>query len=187
MDGAEQNPSGTVPGAQGSIIPLGWKPTADKPVPVVRCVVIKKDGNRCGKWSLRGHTKCMSHLGTAARNFPSIREHMDAVIESARMRLLDDSDVAIDTLEDLLQPGTSEGIRLKAATEVLDRIGVRGGFEVDVEVQHTEDPAQVLAQRLKVLRERGLAGTAHLTDKPAEVIEDAEVVDDGDHQQETLF
>lgn len=185
MDDAqpEQDPSKTVPGLQGSVIPLGWKPTAAKPVPVVRCVVIKKDGNRCGKWSLRGHTKCKSHLRGAELNFPNIREHMDAVIEAARMRLLDDADMAVDTLEDLMTPGTSEGIRLKAATEVLDRVGVRGGFEIDVEVSHTEDPADVLKQRLATLRERGLASQQYIESE----IVDAEEVDEQTHGQDTLF
>lgn len=186
-DAAEvQNPSATVPGGQGSVIPLGWKPTADKPVPVVRCTVIKKDGVRCGRWSLRGHTKCKSHLRNADTSFPSVREHMDAIIESARMRLLDDSDVAIDTLEDLLQPGTSEGIRLKAATEILDRIGVRGGFELEVEVKQTENPAEILSKRLELLRERGQQAIEMQRAIQGEVIEDAEVVDDTP-QTETLF
>lgn len=184
MDGAApQNPNATVPGLQGSVIPLGWKPTADKPVPVVRCVVIKKDGNRCGKWSLRGHTKCKSHLRNADISFPNVREHMDAIIEAARMRLLDDADIAVDTLEDLLQPGTSEGIRLKAATEILDRVGVRGGFEVDVEVKDTINPADVIKQRLETLRERGMQSQQYLE---GEVV-DAEVVDDQVSGQDTLF
>lgn len=181
-DTSEQNPSSTVPGGQGSVIPLGWKPTPDKPVPVVRCIVIKKDGERCGKWSLRGHTKCKSHLRGADLNFPNIREHMDAVIESARMRIVNDTDMAIDQLEYLMENATGEQIRLKAATEILDRAGVRGGFEIDVEVQHTEDPAEILAKRLATLRERGMAA---IEAQRGDVV-DAEVVDETP-QEETLF
>src|SRR5690606_17599570 len=36
---------------QGSNIPVGWKPTFDKPVPVVRCTAIKEDGKQCNRWS----------------------------------------------------------------------------------------------------------------------------------------
>lgn len=166
--------------AQGSIVPLGWKPTMQKPVPVTRCIVIKKNGDRCNRWSMRGMTKCYSH-GKRELNFPHVKAHKEAVVEAARMRLLDASDHAVDTLEQLLQPGTAEGIRLKAATEILDRNGIRGGFEVDVQVEEKEDPATLLAKRLLQLRERH--------DEAQQVLE-GEVVDDSDGEddaQETLF
>jgi hypothetical protein len=178
-----KDPHAFMPGAQGSVVPLGWKPTVQAPVPVVRCVIIKKDGNRCGRWSMRGMTKCYAH-GRRELAFPNVQKHKEAVVEAARMRLLDASDEAVDTLEQLLQPGTSEGIRLKAATEILDRNGIRGGFEVDVQVEQKEDPAEVLAKRLLQLRERNAEAQEALH---GEVV-DADVVDDGgDEQQETLF
>jgi hypothetical protein len=111
-------------------------------------------------------------------NFKNVREHMDAVIEAARMRLLDDADMAIDQIEYLIENASAEQIRLKASTEVLDRIGVRGGFEVDVEVQQTENPAEILAKRLETLRKRHI--------EAADVVE-AEVVEEDDPQQYTLF
>lgn len=180
------DPRALMPGAQGSVIPLGWKPTVAKPVPVTRCVVIKKDGARCGRWSMRGMTKCYAH-GKRELNFPNVAAHKEAVIEAARMRLLDVSDDAVDALEQLLQPGTSEGIRLKAATEILDRNGIRGGFEVEVEVEHKEDPASTLASRLKTLRERGKQAleAEWATEEEPDVIE-GEVVE-GDDNQGTLF
>jgi hypothetical protein len=116
-------------------------------------------------------------------NLPTVAAHKDAVIEAARMRLLDCSDDAVHTLEQLLQPGTAEGIRLKAATEILDRNGIRGGFEVDVQVEQKEDPADVLAKRLLQLRERHTEAQQLIHGD----IVDADVVDDGPDQQETLF
>lgn len=164
------------PRDQDSVIPKGWKPTVAEPVPVVRCVVIKKDGERCGQWSMRGMTKCYAH-GKRELNFPSVVAHRDAVIEAARLKLLDATDDAADTLKELLQPGTAEGIRLKAATEILDRSGLRGGIEIDVEVTEKADPAKVIAERLERLR---AAATPRDED-----IEDAELVEDSD--QLTLF
>jgi hypothetical protein len=180
MEESEQNPNATVPGAQGSIVPLGWTPTPSKPVPVVRCIVIKKDGTRCGRWSLRGHTKCKSHLHGADMNFPHVRQYMDAVIEAARLRLVDSADDSITTLEFLRENASGEAIRLKAATEVLDRAGVRGGFEIDVEVEQKTNPAELLAKRLQTLRERHLESAG---------VVDAELVEDepDSPQQETLF
>jgi len=181
----EVNPNAKTAAEQGSVVPLGWKPTMDKPVPVMRCTVVKKDGERCGRWSMRGMTKCYTH-GRKELNFPNVAAHRDAVIEAARMRLLDNSDVAVDALEQLMQPGTSEGIRLKAATEVLDRNGIRGGFEVEVQVEHTEDPAELLAKRLATLRERGLKAMEQRALAEAEIM-DADVVEDDAPQEETLF
>lgn len=132
-------------------VPIGWKPSRSEPLSVVRCTVIKKDGERCKRWSIRGLTVCLTHGG----RLPLPREHAAAVIHAARMRLIDDTDMAVDTLEALMEPGTAEGIRLKASTEVLDRAGIRGGFEVDVAVEAVENPAQRLAERLLLLRERG--------------------------------
>lgn len=178
----ELNPSAKMPAEQGSIVPLGWKPTISKPVPVTRCTVIKKNGDRCRRWSVRGYTKCFAH-GRLELNLPNVAAHKDAVVEAARMRLLDCSDEAVNTLEQLLQPGTAEGIRLKAATEILDRNGIRGGFEVDVQVEQKEDPATVLAKRLLTLRERHEEAQAVLT---GEVV-DADEVEDKSAEQGTLF
>jgi hypothetical protein len=137
---------------QDSVIPLGWKPTAAKPVPVVRCIQIKKDGARCKSWSLRGYNKCKKHAGPGAlMKDGNVQKYAEAVIEAARLRLVDDSETALDILNQLMQPGTSEQIRLKAATEVLDRAGVRGGFDVKVDVEVTQNPSDEVRTRLAEL------------------------------------
>lgn len=167
------NPSGTVPDRQGSITPLGWKPTATKPVPVVRCVQIKKDGERCKRWSLRGYTKCHRHAGPGAMEGGNVAKYAEAVVEAARLRLVDDSDKALDVLNELLQPGSSEGIRLKAATEVLDRAGIRGGFDVKVDVEVNENPAEEISRRLAKLAE----GAEYVKEMRAGRHRDEDVVD----------
>lgn len=128
---------------------------------------------------MRGMTKCYTH-GRRELNFPNVQAHKDAVIEAARMRLLDVSDDAVHTLEQLLQPGTAEGIRLKAATEILDRNGIRGGFEVDVAVETKEDAASILEKRLKTLRDRAVR-----PEEDDDDIIEGEVVPNSD--QDTLF
>jgi len=189
----EQNPSGTSPLTQGSNIPLGWKPSREAPVPVVRCRQIKKDGERCKKWSLRGYDKCIKHAGPGAQ-MPdgNVSKYAQAVIEAARLRLVDDTDKAIDVLHDLMQPGTSEGIRLKSATEILDRAGIRGGFEIDVDVEVTDNPADTVKARLAKLAE-GAAAVKDMRRRSAPTAEadegdivDAEIVED-DPDQGTLF
>lgn len=169
----ELNPSARSAAGQGSNIPLGWKPTISEPVPVVRCVQIKRDGKRCGRWSLRGTTKCYKHNGNGG--FKSVHERAAAVVESARLRLIDEADGAIDMIIELTQPGTAEAIRLKASTEILDRAGIRGGFEVDIAVEVDANPADVLRKRLTDLREGAAARDKMMSDVvEGEVVEDSE-------------
>lgn len=178
-----QRASSRTPEGQGSNIPLGWKPTPSEPIPVVRCVQIKKDGERCKQWSLRGYTKCKRHAGPGAMKDGNVAQYSKAVVEAGRLRLIDEADPAIDQLVALMQPGTAEAIRLKAATEVLDRAGIRGGFEVDVEVEVRESPAEALRKRLDELQ-KGADAVRKI--REGSDIVDAELVED-DPEQPSLF
>lgn len=145
--------SGKSPVQQGSEIPLGWKPTAAQPVPVTRCVQIKKDGERCKAWSLRGYPKCRKHSGPGAL-MPdgNVNKYREAVIEAGKLQLLDMTDGALEVLHQLTQPGTGEAIRLKAATEVLDRAGIKGGFEIDINGDVTVSASDEIRKRLAELK-----------------------------------
>lgn len=172
--------------AQGSEIPLGWKPTAAEPLPVVRCVQIKKDGQRCARWSLRGTDRCVKHGG----QLPNVKGNAEAKVEAARMRLVENLDLAVDVLEDLMQPGTAEAIRLKAAESVMDRTGLRGGFEVQIDAEVTVNPADTVKERLAKLS-AGAQAVAEMQSKARaqrdddDDIIDAEVVPEP--EQDTLF
>ena len=141
-------------------VPKSWKgATLGQPVPVVRCTYIypdthSKPGEQCRAWSLRGCLKCIKHGG----NLPNVRAHAEAVVESARLRLIGSTDQAVDWLLDLAENSTSDAVRLKATTEVMDRAGVKGGMEVDVNVTHSTDPAELLRERLATLRKRTIEG-----------------------------
>lgn len=174
-DDPKHNKSGISAEQQGSNIPLGWKPTEAHPVPVVRCVQIKKDGERCKRWSIRGYTKCLRHAGPGARmKDGNVSQYAAAVIEAGRLRLIDEVDPAIDNLLALMEPGTGEAIRLKATTEVLDRAGIRGGIEIEVTGDVMDSPADELAKRLLKLR-AGAEAVQRM--KEERVAADAEVVD----------
>lgn len=157
-----------------------WKPSISRPIPSVRCTTVKKDGHQCPNWALRGATVCVSHGG----RLPSVKAHADATVEAARMRLIDMSDSAVDVLKDLITTvGTADAIRLKAATEVLDRSGVRGGVEINMEVEHTVKAESVVADRFAEIvarkkAEQEVLEKHRLAQLEAEAdIEDAEVVD----------
>lgn len=149
----------------GTAVSPNWKPSTHKPLPSVRCVVIKKDGNRCGRWSIRGATVCLSHGG----QLPNVKKHAAAAVETARMRLVDMTDEAVSVLIDLTSPGTSDAIRLKAATEILDRAGIKGGMDINIEVEHKIDAGKTIADRLEQITSRNVIDAGEV---------DAEVVDD---------
>ncbi|QFG12760.1 hypothetical protein PBI_MIMI_286 [Arthrobacter phage Mimi] len=157
------------PAEQGLTVPMAWKPTANEPVPVVRCTATASStGKRCNRWSLRGTTVCKTHGG----QLPSVREHAEAVVESARLQLMGMADDAVAYLEELMQPGVADAVRLKAIENVLNRSGIKEAVEIKVE--HSNASAvEEISKRLNVMRERIEAANAE-----EEEILDAEEVDE---------
>jgi hypothetical protein len=92
-------------------------------------------------------------------------------------------------LEDLMENAESEPVKLKAATEILDRAGVRGGIEIDSTVNVDVRPAaSVIAERLERLAQGAISTAARLAEaglhvEPDKEIIDAEVVPDSDGEQ----
>ena len=73
-------------------------------------------------------------------------------IERARQKIVQSAPYAVDKLEELLD-AQSEPVQLKAATEILDRAGVRGGIELNVEVESNGPaPHEIIAARMEQLR-----------------------------------
>lgn len=138
-----------------------------------RCRQIKDDGIRCMLWS-SGRPKddglCRIHLR-------STKHKTSDDIERARNKLMQAAPYAVDKLEELMEYAESEPVQLKAATEILDRAGVRGGVEIDTTVNIDVRPAaDVIAERLSRLSQGALANAARLTEALGEDIVDAEVV-----------
>lgn len=139
---------------QGTVVPAGWKPTMAKPIPNIRCTGTVRNGDRkgerCGKWAIQGGTVCRSHGGT----IPNVQEYAKKMVEAARLRLIDDADLAIDTLFELIQPGTADQVRLGASKEILDRAGVKGPIDFHVEVEHKVSPVENIKNRLANIAKR---------------------------------
>lgn len=139
-----------------------------------RCRMVKTDGIRCMLWS-SGREKddgyCRVHLGIIRRPGESV--------ERARLKLAQAAPYAVDMLERLMETAESEPVRLKASTEILDRAGIKGGYEfkVDVEVTDARPAHEVISERLNRLA----AGAQAVIDAAARAemeIEDGEVVED---------
>jgi hypothetical protein len=117
------------------------------------------------------------HLG-------SLRNKPTDSVERARQRLTQAAPAAVDVLEELLESAESEPVKLKAATEILDRAGVRAGYDINTEVTVDVRPAaSIIAERLQRLSQNALDAQNLLTAEPVESeqkkeeIIDAEVVD----------
>ena len=149
-----------------------------------RCRQVKDDGIRCLLWS-SGRPKddglCRIHLRSTKKN-PSDD------IERARAKLVQAAPYAVDLLEDLMENAESEPVKLKAATEILDRAGVRGGIEIDSTVVLDARPAaSVIAERLDRLAQGAINTAARLAEaglhiEPEKEIIDAEIVNDGEQE-----
>jgi hypothetical protein len=136
-----------------------------------RCRQVKHDGIRCLLWA-SGRPKddglCRVHLR-------SVKHKTSDDIERARNKLMQAAPYAVDKLEELMQFAESEPVMLKAATEILDRAGVRGGVEIDTNVNIDVRPAaDVIAERLDRLAQGALQAAAMLAADNS--IIDAEVV-----------
>lgn len=143
-----------------------------------RCSAIKSDGVRCLLWHSgrkNDQTLCRIHLG-------AITNSSAGAIEKARNRIQQAAPMAVDVLEEMMY-ATSEPVRLKAATEMLDRAGVRGGVEIDMNATVEARPASdILMERLKNLKKgeekkQSLAEAANHVSSESDII-DAEVVED---------
>jgi hypothetical protein len=99
-------------------------------------------------------------------------------IERARAKLQQAAPFAVNVLEELMETAESEPVKLKAATEILDRAGVRGGVEVDTTVNLDVRPAaSIIAERLQRLASSAQEAAARLANAGNDII-DAEVVDE---------
>jgi uncharacterized coiled-coil protein SlyX len=81
------------------------------------------------------------------------------------------ADDAVDVLDDILQNGTSEQVRLKAVEMVLNRSGIKDAVDLNVQVTHNVSAAEEIRKKLSAITERMKA------DEPEDII-DAEEVDD---------
>jgi hypothetical protein len=134
-----------------------------------RCRMIKSDGIRCMLWSsgrLADDGLCRIHL--------KVQRKPGEDIERARKKIIQAAPYAVDVLEELMESAVSEPVRLKASTEILDRAGVRGGIEIDANVEVTDArPAHVVvAERLAKLASGAAAIEAVLGGVPGQTSKD---------------
>lgn len=139
--------------------------------PPTRCKYIKSDGIRCMLWCTGRVTDdglCRTHLGSKANAF-------SGAVQKARQRAYQAAPAAINILEQMMESAESEQVKLKAATEILDRAGIRGGVELDAKVEISERPADdIIRERLARLAPQLL----QVTEAKQKELEEEEETDD---------
>jgi hypothetical protein len=138
-----------------------------------RCRMTKTDGTRCQLWNsgrIKDDGLCRIHLGSTRRTANNV--------EIARQKISQASTYAVDVLEELMETAISEPVKLKAATEILDRAGVRGGVELNVDIKTTDrSPAEILAERLARLEAVASMRTSELIADGVQVTEVYSITD----------
>ena len=119
--------------------------------------------DECGREAIPGTGTCARHGGQWITE--EDRAAASRVVYE-RMEML--SSRAVRVVEDLLDHGRSEKVRLEAALAVLDRVGFGASSTVRIETDDGPDPAELIRARLERL-------SASIVD--GEVVEDTE---DGD-------
>lgn len=136
-----------------------------------RCRMIKDDGIRCMLWGSgrpQDDGLCRVHLKTVRKPGEDI--------ERARRKLMQAAPYAVDVLEELMETAESEPVRLKASTEILDRAGIRGGQDLNIEMEVTESrpAAQVVLERLARLQEGAISLQNRMAELEAQDVESEE-------------
>ena len=145
-----------------------------------RCKQVKSDGIRCLLWSsgrIKDDGLCRLHLRTVRKPGEDI--------ERARAKLIQAAPYAVDVLEELMESASSEPVRLKASTEILDRAGVRGGSDLSIGVEVSDArPAHIIvSERLQRLAEGAISVAARLAADGQTQIADAEIVEPGENNE----
>lgn len=152
-----------------------FTPRPSRPLHSVRCDSISTStGMRCRKWSVIGFTKCSKHSGV--RQLTNLAEYRQKMIEFARLQLLEASGDAVETLIRIRDDEDApQAVRLKAASEILDRAGVHRGADVTISTPAppAESPAEIIRARLDRLAAAGRAERLELESARTEAEDDA--------------
>lgn len=103
--------------------------------------VLDKDDRRiyrqCMNWPIRGGAVCIKHGGGIPR-----------VLQAAKMRLLASADIVTGSLIHMATDSkVSAKERIQACNSILDRVGVKAGVDVTVEVKPWQDLLQSLQKQ----------------------------------------
>jgi hypothetical protein len=150
--------------------------------PPGRCIARRVDGNRCRNWhngEKASEEMCRVHQSNLINKEVNPLERARARIRAAAVK-------ATETMEDLMITATSEPVRLAAAKELLDRGGIRGGVEIDMQAAIVVRPAaDEIRDRLDQLAARQAERAEH--ERRLALTEAGEEEEHLEHEQEALY
>lgn len=134
-----------------------WRPTVNDPIPTGICEYVSNDGRRCTRKALPGtgndptdRFMCKYHGGT----LPNVVAKAERVKAAALDSLLDYVQDSVDHLgKTVTDTSVPDAVRLKAATEILDRTGVKQADKLDVTVENKRSAGEIMAEKIRALRE----------------------------------
>lgn len=133
-----------------------WEPSPETPLAPVRCVVVGTDGTRCDSAAMEGANRCLRHGAEEVE--------ADKVVKAARRRLQGMANTALETFEDVMKNSINDSARIKAASEVLNRVGVKEDTNIKVEIEDKSSARAAIFERLETMRVEDL--------QEAEIIEE---------------
>lgn len=148
-----------------------------------QCKELNSRSEQCKFPALSDSEYCGRHHVIYRRDQTRDIEHFrEQMMINAKHDLLRLTPEATKTLGSLIADESAPAhVRLKAATEVLDRVGVRGGHEIEIDVAISGDPTKDIQDRLDQMREAlSAAAIVGMRSSQAHDIEDAETDDDPD-------
>lgn len=164
------------PDSESYLVGDWFAPRPSRPLHSTRCTtIVKSTGRRCLNWSVVGFEKCAVHSGY--HKIANLAQYRERIIERARLDLLRGAPYAVERLVEIARDREiNPAVSMKASTEILDRIGVKGGSDLTVTVESDgASPAEIIRARLERLAAASASPTAAIE---SEIIDAEEVPDD---------
>lgn len=137
------------PDSDGYLIGDWYAPTPHRPLHSTRCVAINKgNGERCRQWAVVGFERCVTHSGYG--KLANLAQYRERIVERARLDLLKGAPYAVERLVELARDrDINPAVSLKASETILDRIGVKGGADLNVTITpEGASPSDIIRARL---------------------------------------
>lgn len=163
-----------------------FSPMPHRPLHSTRCVAINRsNGQRCRAWAVIGFERCNKHSGYG--KLANLAEYRERVLERARLDLLRAAPYAVERLVEIARDrDINPAVSAKAAAEILDRTGIKGGTDVEVTIKGDGEMSPTELIRARLDRLRASSSSASSSSAPelegpsageSEIV-DAEVLDD---------
>lgn len=97
-------------------------------------------------------------------------------LEDARTRIIASAPKSIEVLESIRDdPGAPDAVRAKAASDLLDRAGLKAGMDISIEVEHKINPSELILAKLEEIVRRSAPPPqeieAYIIDEDGRVVE----------------